>query len=378
MLTTRGQAKVLDFGLAEYVSEPLGMALAVGGASQFSATAENARGRQSNAGMVMGTAAYMSPEQARGTPVDKRTDIWAFGCVLYEMLTGRQTFRGETSADTIAAIVGRDPDWNGLPPTVPAQVCHLLRRCLQKDVGRRLRDIGDARLEMEEALASPATPELTIDKAPRVPSRWRSGIRLGGAFLVGVAVIGVALWTSKVFSPPKSQPVSRVVVALPPDTRLSLDPPSLVLSPDGTKLVYGAVRGGTSQLYLRPLDQMEARPIPGSEGGGLPFFSPSGEWLGYFADAKLKRWPLTGGPPVVLCNAPGGRGGTWGENGTIVFAPVSRGGLYMISSEGGRRGFWPLRTPAKAKRATAGRTSCRAARSSCLLSWVPVAPTGTS
>src|SRR5207245_546669 len=139
---------------------------------------------RSSLGLAIGTAAYMSPEQARGMPADKRTDIWAFGCVLYELLTGQQAFRGETSADRLAAIVEREPDWTALPPSTPAGIHRLLQRCLQKDVNRRLRDLGDARIEIEETLASPVTPELAIEKALRVPRRWAWMMGLAVAFLI--------------------------------------------------------------------------------------------------------------------------------------------------------------------------------------------------
>jgi serine/threonine-protein kinase len=334
MLTARGQAKVLDFGLAKFVREPSGIAAA--SESPQSGTTGDASGDiKSSAGVAMGTAAYMSPEQARGEPVDKRTDIWAFGCVLYELLTARKAFPGETTADSLAAILEREPDWNLLPPTLPAQLRHLLRRCLQKEVHRRLRDIGDARIEIEEAIAGPATAELDADAGMRSPSRWRSLMAWSGpALLIGAAIIALAVWALR--PTPLPQPISRFGVTLPSDAPIDIDNPWIAISPDGRELVYRAMKGGYQQLYLRALDEMEARPIPGTEDGFSPFFSPDGQWIGYFSYGRLKKVSLLGGPPVTLCRSLGGGGGSWGENGTIVFAPEKPGGgLEVVSAAGG-------------------------------------------
>jgi eukaryotic-like serine/threonine-protein kinase len=325
-VTPEGRVKVLDFGLAKAFA---------GDGSASNSIRPTATEAGTEPGVVLGTPSYMSPEQARGKPVDKRTDIWAFGCVLFELLTGRQAFRGETSADSIAAVVEREPDWKALPPTVPAGIRRLLQRCLQKDVNRRLRDIGDARIEIEEPVASPETGELAVDPGMRAHARWRRVTRLGVIFFAAAAVAAVAVWGLRVMTLPAPQPISRFTVTLPPDRPLALVPPSVAISPDGTHLVYAAIRGGTSQLYLRPLDQMQATPIEGAEDGTFPFFSPDGQWLGFFADGKLKKTPISGGPSVVLCDTAGGRGGSWGENGTIIFAPEARGGLYLISAAGG-------------------------------------------
>ena len=185
-------------------------------------------------------------------------------------------------------------------------------------------------VESSPAIAgSPVEPEMC---AP--PGRWLT-TRFQVGFLIGAAITALAVWVFKPRPVPSPQPISRFVVAVPRDTPLDMDDPSVVLSPDGTHLVYAAVRAGTSQLYLRALDQMEGRPIPGSQRGHDPFFSPDGQWLGFFADSTLKKVPITGGPPVVLCGASFGRGGSWGENGIIIFAPEARAGLYLIPAAGG-------------------------------------------
>ena len=325
-VTPEGKVKVLDFGLAKAFAGD-----AVNEDSTNSPTLSMAATMQ---GVILGTAAYMSPEQARGKSVDKRTDIWAFGCVLYELLTGNQAFDGEDITEILAAVVKTEPDWSKLPEATPTTIRVLLRRCLRKDRHQRLQDATGIRIEIEETLADPAGAE------PAAPSK---GIRTLGRralilslsiFLVGVVVASLATWNLKP-SPP--QPVTRTVINLPPGQQLAgLDSgPAVALSPDGTHLAYVARQGGTQQLYLRAMDSLEAKPIPGTEGAINPFFSPDGQWLGFFAGGKLKKVSVSGGAALTLGDATFPRGASWGSQGMIAFAPTSVSVLQQVPDAGG-------------------------------------------
>jgi eukaryotic-like serine/threonine-protein kinase len=325
-VTPEGRVKVLDFGLAKAFMGDSGQNLSNPPALTVMGTEE---------GRILGTPAYMSPEQARGKPVDKRTDIWAFGCVLYELLTGKPVFGGETLSDTIAAVLEKEPDWQALPASTPSKIRDLLRRSLQRDIQRRLRDIGDARIEIEETLAAPAIAESHVPiKSTRLQLR---GVFLWvAAFVLLAAVASVAIWNRKSSSPINSGLVSRVAITLPPDQPLAgLEIGPLALSPDGTDLVYAAHHGGLQQLYLRPLAALEAKPIPGTEGAVQPFFSPDGRWLGFFADGRLKKVSVSGGEAVSLSDAGDPRGASWGTRGTIIFVPTRGSALQKVSDAGG-------------------------------------------
>jgi serine/threonine-protein kinase len=323
-VTPEGRVKVLDFGLAK--------AFAGDGGLDLSHTPTlTAIGTED--GRIIGTPAYMSPEQARGKPVDKRTDIWAFGCVLYELLTARRAFRGETLSDSVAAILEREPDWQALPATTPAQIRNLLRRCLQKDKNLRLRDAGDARIEIQETLTVPAM-ETKATAVPQQFKRWRRVAVLGLAGMAFLAVGAIATWNRK-SSPP--QPVTRTVINLPPGQQLAgLDSgPAVTLSPDGTHLVYVARRGGTQQLYLRAMDSLESKPIPDTEGAVTPFFSPDGQWLGFFAGRKLKKISLGGGGALDTADSAYSGGASWSSQGMIAFANSLQSTLQQVSDAGG-------------------------------------------
>ncbi len=269
------------------------------------------------AGMVLGTAAYMSPEQARGMSVDKRADIWSFGVVLYEMLTGRRLFEGETVTDTLAAVLNQEPEWD----RVPANIRKLLQSCLEKDPKRRLRDIADAWRLMEDAQSVPT----------KVNRLWPAAAVL---FALAMAVASWAPWRAT--NPPPPLPVV-LDFDLGSDVSLSAGiGPSAVLSPDGTRLVFvSEPPGGARRLFTRRLDQPKATPLSGTEGAYAPFFSPDGEWVGFFAGGKLKKTRTDGGEPVSLCNAPAGRGASWGEDGKIIASLDSQVGLSQVPSEGG-------------------------------------------
>ena len=332
-VTPEGKVKVLDFGLAKVQAGPdLSQGATVSGAG-------------TETGVILGTAPYMSPEQARGKEVDKRSDIWAFGCVLYQLLAGQKAFAGATVSDTIAAILGREPDWQALPTETPVKVRDLLRRCLQKDARRRLRDMGDARIEIEEALSEPpkalAAAEVAIAAAQ--PAPWRRAIPWLLAGLL-VVMLGVALWSPWRASPPAQRPVqrpvSRLVINLPQGQFFAGWEAGVEISPDGTQIAYSASTGGDpSQLYVRRLNELESRPIPGTEGANKATFSPDGKWLAFAAHGALRKVSLSGGQPQTLCDY--GRIGkgwylsnAWTPNGdALIFGSDS--GLLKVSATGG-------------------------------------------
>jgi Tol biopolymer transport system component len=322
-LTPEGKVKVLDFGLAK--------AFAGDGATENPSNSPTLSIAATIHGVILGTAAYMSPEQAKGKAVDKRTDIWAFGCVLYELLTGKQAFHGEDVTDILAAVVRAEPDWQALPAATPVKIRDLLRRCLQKDKTQRLRDAGDARIEIQEAIAVPS-----LGTTATVPAKrgWRQAVVLALAVLVAVAIAGLAGWNLK---PTPPRPVTRTVIALPPGDRLSenYNNTILALSPDGSYLVYAATHNSVQQLYLRALDSLEARVISGTEGATNPFFSPDGEWIGFFAGEKLKKIAVSGGAAVTLGGTGNNRGASWGRQGTIIFAPNAYSVMQQVSDAGG-------------------------------------------
>ena len=326
-ITPAAVVKVLDFGLAK--------ACADDGSGPDLSQSPTVTAGDTREGVILGTAAYMSPEQARGRSLDKRTDNWAFGCVLFEMLTGRSTFAGDTISDTIVAILERDPDWRLLPATTPSAIQHLLRRCLQKDLHRRLRDVGDARLDIEEALAEP----IAIAGPARLEVRGGRRQRLVGAVTLlaigGVlgSLVGVRLKTEPRLLTP---PAAHFVVSLAPSERLAgLDFPAVAISPDGSRVAYVATRGGRPQLLVRPMSSLEATPMPGTADAISPFFSPDNRWIAFFAEGKLKKVPVSGGAPITLCDAPIGFGGSWGSDDVIVFASASGSGLSQVPAAGG-------------------------------------------
>ena len=337
-VTPEGQVKVLDFGLAK----------ALGSLELSQVPTVSAAGTET--GVILGTAPYMSPEQARGRAVDKRTDIWAFGCVLYELLTGQRAFPGATVSDTIAAVLGQEPAWQALPRTTPASVQVLLLRCLRKDANRRHRDIADARIEIEEALTEPPKALAAAEMAAEVtigaaqPPPWRRAIPWMLAGLLAVIAV-VALWSPWRASPPAQQPVqrpvSRVVINLPQGQTFAGWNAYVEISPDGNQIAYSArTGGGPSQLYVRRLNELESRPIPGTQGGHHATFSPDGQWLAFAnEDGVLRKVPLSGGAPQTLCDYKpiGGfryYSQSWTPNGdALIFEHTS--GLMRVSAAGG-------------------------------------------
>ena len=316
-ITPGGKVKVLDFGLAKALA-PSG-----GGDSSQSPTVT----AETEAGIVLGTAAYMSPEQARGQTVDKRTDIWAFGCVLYEALTRRRAFAGQTMSESMAAVLTAEPDFDALPAKAPYSVRCLLRRCLQKDPQRRLRDIGDARLELE-APAAPPLPAAPSAKFRRAP--WSFA---GAAFLLGALAM---LPLSRFFrGAPAAQRTIRFSAPFAEGEMIyPTRTPQLAISPDGYHFAYQAVQpNGQSQIYLRAVGQLEAKAIPGAIGSG-PFFSPDSQWLAFFhgPTQSFRKIALSGGAPVTIAGGSGMSGASWGEDGNIVVGGFD---LLTVPASGG-------------------------------------------
>ena len=323
---TDGAVKVLDLGLAR-VAETSSVAVD----SSLSPTVTTPA---THAGVVLGTAAYMSPEQARGKPLDKRSDIFSFGCVLYECLTGRQAFSGETVSDTLSAILRAEPDWSALPAATPARIRDLLRRCLQKDPKRRLHDIADARIELEESQTGAASGETA-------PPREAPGRRGRIAWVAAGAVLGAAIAAAAfvvLSRPSKTEPraVRAVLPFLAGDRPSARYTPNVAVSPDGQTVVFRAVHEGQGMLFRRVLDGNRPEPIAGTQGGIAPFFSPDGQWIGFFTTYQLKKVPLSGGTAVVLSKIPPiSCGGSWGEDGRIVVSPTFNGALSAVSEGGG-------------------------------------------
>jgi len=319
MLTPSGVVKVLDFGLAkggDTPGSPSDPNLSASPTMSYAAT---------GAGVILGTAAYMSPEQARGRALDRRTDIWSFGCVLFECLTRQTLFQGETVSDLIAKILEREPDWNALPRGTPPRVRELLKRCLRKDPKERLRDLGDARLELADAIASAPETTVAAPTARRAPAwAWMLGALVGVA--LGV-VVGIRLSASTKPSPT----LSRFTIPAPQMHRAFDNFPRV--SPDGRRVVF---RSGP-RLWIRDLQRFESVEIPGTEDALLPFWSHDGTQLGFVKDGKLWISLLSGSNSTPVCAIPASgvcNGASWGKDGKIVFATF-RGGLYEVSSMGG-------------------------------------------
>jgi eukaryotic-like serine/threonine-protein kinase len=318
-LTPDGKVKVLDFGLAKaYEREQANAALSNSPTISMAAT---------NAGLILGTAAYMSPEQAKGKEADPSWDVWAFGCVLYETLTGQPAFEGETATEILGGVLKTEPNWNCLPEETPAGIRRVLRRCLQKNRTRRFHDMADVRIEIEEA-QSGAEAERDV---PHAPAQRRSKVFLGVMAVLFFTSIGsLAALSVLYFKWPQPAEI-RVEVSTPP----TFDPSSLAISPDGRRLVFSAWTEGKPQLWVRPLDSFAAQPLPGTDGASHPFWSPDSASVGFFADSKLKRIDIVDGARQVLANATNGQGGTWSREGTIVFAPTAQGGLFKVPARGG-------------------------------------------
>jgi serine/threonine protein kinase/Tol biopolymer transport system component len=317
-LTRDGTVKVLDFGLAKASAD---------GSSPDLTNSPTITVDRTRDGTILGTPAYMSPEQARGQAVDKRTDIWAFGCVLYEMLTGRVAFPGKTIPDTLAGVLEREPDWALLPATTPPVIHRLLRRCLEKSTKRRVRDIGDAAIDFSDAATSPAN----ITEPRTRASRWIWGLASG------LVAAGIALgWTIVLLRQPPvvENRTVRLTVNPPAGTEFGEDT-GAAMSPDGRMLAFVTGSSSTTKLWVRPLNSLSARELPGTDAATFPFWSPDSRSLGFFAAGKLKRVDVAGGLPTVICDVGSGRGGTWNEEGVLLFNSVNDGPLLRVPATGG-------------------------------------------
>jgi Tol biopolymer transport system component len=316
-ITPEGDVKVLDFGLAKTLNAD----------SNLGTPLPFAAAQPTEDGLILGTPAYMSPEQARGKPVDKRTDIWAFGCVLYEMLTGMRVFDGETPSDRIAALLEREPQWHVLPGATPIRLHELLQRCLQKDPRARLRDIGDARIEIEQMRRGPAalTGQRIVDVRRTALAKQVAWV---AAIVLAIAAAALAYRSMRQAGP--EQTVRSEI--LPPEGATF---GGLALSPDGRQLAFVASQSGKKQLWVRALATAAQRPLGGTDGAAHPFWSADNLNIGFFADGKLKRIPASGGSVQVLAEAPAGLGGAWNADGVIVFSPTSNTPLYRVLANGG-------------------------------------------
>jgi serine/threonine protein kinase len=322
-VTPEGKVKVLDFGLAKaFAGDQKEMIMSDSPTLSLAATQQ---------GVILGTAAYMSPEQASGEAVDKRTDIWAFGVVLFEMLTGRSLFEGNNVSQTLASVIKSEPEWKNLPPNLHPRIQLLLERCLEKEAKNRYSGISDARVDVQKVLADPSG--VLVQPVPAIKPRRKLQFGLpwvAAIFILGLIISGVVIWNVK---PTEPQQVHRFYYDLPEDQEFSrTGRQSVAVSPDGTKIVYVA----NEQLYLKNSNELAARPIPGTnEDPFNPFFSPDGEWVGYFSmsDGQLKKIAIMGGAPVTLCEFTTPYGATWGSDDMIVFGEPS--GVMRVSANGG-------------------------------------------
>jgi len=332
-----GTVKVLDFGLAKVANRE-------GQASPLAPISPVSSAHATAAGIIVGTASYLSPEQAAGKAADKRSDLWAFGVVLLEMLAGEAVFAGDTVADVLRAVVTSEPDWSALPSDTPPSIRRLLGRCLEKDRRRRLADASDARLEIDEALERPTrAPSASISRARAISQRWRlsaAWVLAAATFIIGAVLAwrGVdraehtPLYTSLDLPPGFVLGEDGALISLPSRT-------PIVFSPDGGALVVQASRAGTPQLFLRTLDRPDLRPINGTAAAHVPFVSPDGKWVGFWTPYELRKVPISGGPITTICplrSYEGPNGVAWGPNDVIVFADDDSGRLMRVPAGGGK------------------------------------------
>jgi serine/threonine protein kinase len=328
--------KILDFGLAKAVE---GEAV-----ESDMGTSPTITRMATQMGFIIGTAAYMSPEQAKAKPVDRRADIWAFGCVLYEMLTGKAAFGGETITDILAAVVRAEPDWSQLPAATPLRARVLLQRCLQKDPKQRLRDIGDARISLDEMISG-APLEAPSPRELAGASGWRAALGrlaiLAWSVAASLAIaLAVLAWA---YQRGASTPSSAADASA---LRASINPPEggnfslgnnlggIALSPDGRTAAFAATVNGGTALWVRPLDGTDARVLPGTDGAYYPFWSPDSKSVAFFTTAEMRSIDLAGGTPFTICDVDNGRGGAWTSDGQIIFGTVGTG-LFRVPASGG-------------------------------------------
>jgi serine/threonine protein kinase/Tol biopolymer transport system component len=329
MITAEEKVKILDFGLAKAFSDET--------QSIDSSQSPTLTEAMTRPGVILGTAAYMSPEQAKGKRVDKRADIWAFGCILYECLTGKKAFAGETVTETLAAILRGEPDWNRLPPSLHPRISLLLERCLEKHTKDRYGVISDARVDIQKVLADPSGVFAQPGKTTTSKKKLRVGIPLFTVTAILCLIIaGVAVWILKPPPPPEPKQVMVSEYVLPEDQQFFRpinENINLAVSRDGNQFAYSTTKG----IYIRSMDELDARLITGSDkDAGSLFFSFDGQSIGYFSgsDLKLKRISINGGAPTDLCDATLVLGAIWYEDNTIVYTDLVKG-IYRIPAKGG-------------------------------------------
>jgi serine/threonine protein kinase/Tol biopolymer transport system component len=333
-VTPDGKVKVLDFGLAKAWSGDA----ASGSAPDLSQSPTLAH-TGTAAGLILGTAGYMSPEQARGRAVDKRADVWAFGVVLFEMLSGKRLFEGETVSDTLAAVLRQEIDWSALPSSTPPAIRWLLRRCLEREPRKRLRDIGEARIALTDGISSATSPSAPPAATKRAVVPW---------LVAAAALVAAAILATRERAPVAQSRVMQLDVQLADDLQPgSLLGHPLALSPDGTRLVFVGLSGSEPALYLRTLDQPTLTLLPDTARAQQPFFSPDGSEVGFFNGNELRRVSLAGGASSLIATGAAPRGASWGENGTIVYSSFESGALMRVSVSGGTP--TPLTTVDEAK-----------------------------
>ena len=321
-----GTVKVLDFGIAK-ILDPAERHRAV----------DLTTASLTEQGVLIGTTSYMSPEQARGIEVTRQSDVWAFGAILFEMLTGRRAFTGRTTSDVLAAILQGAPDLSALPPETPPAIARLIRRCLERDPKARLHDIGDARLDIEDV--ERALRDERRGDVQAVARRPTGGVlsngRVLGWAMLGAVVLALSV-AGYIFAPARTGARQEIRLQLSPPTGMRFVSVPAV-SPDGSRIVFAAVAnaGGAARLWLRPLAATGPTELPGTEGASYPFWSADSRFIGFFADGKLRRVAIAGGNPVIVCDAPAGRGGLWLDDDTIVFAPLASSPLVRINAAGG-------------------------------------------
>ena len=323
-----GTVKVLDFGLAKALDPSAGSNTGEMNSPTMTAWA-------TQMGLLIGTAAYMSPEQARGKAVDRRADIWAFGVVLYEMLSGDRAFKGEDISDTLAAVLRQEIMLSALPATTPLRLKRLIERCLERDPKQRLRDIGEARIEIARIEAGGADMMETsaaASAAAVAAPRWKRALPWALAGVTTVALVAALLLRAPGRAPSNESRPMRFTIPAPEKSSFA---GSMALSPDGRKLVFVATSGGTASLWLRSLDSPSPQSLPGTESAASPFWSPDSRWIAFFAQGKLKKIESSDGLAKTLCDAADSRGGTWNRDDLILFSPSSSDGLYCVSADEG-------------------------------------------
>jgi serine/threonine-protein kinase len=335
-LTSDGQVKVLDFGLAKALDPQTSDS-----GHQNLSLSPTLTAQMTQAGVLLGTAAYMSPEQAAGTEADQRADVWAFGTVLAEMLTGQLQFQGETVSHTLAAVLKDEPEWSSFPQDIPSPILDLVKRCLRKDPKRRLQSIGDARVLVEDYLADPealeSTTGATAEPASPAPPRWKSLLPWVMAAGLGIAFVLSMVVSSDRDSSVEPSKITKFESSLPDGLDISvIDYPALAISSDG-RLIAMTAEGedGVRRIYLRSMDEVQAHEVPGTDHARAPFFSPDGEWVAYFTNRELKKIQVRGGAALTLAEIGQNRGGSWGSDGWIYLTDNVLGGVKRLPENGG-------------------------------------------